>query len=147
MKTPTHSIVINRNGTYDVALMTGQNGTEVNTTFGPYDTYQAACDAAQRDAMERSDSPAIFGAAIEGSPVTSDNIENHEHDKWADLTARDIVSLLQRSQVQQLARAEDCDDAHMERIANKCRNKAAELSYLLGRITAHKMGIRQITND
>ncbi len=64
MKTPTHSIVINLDGSYSVALMTGATGEDVNTTWGTFSTYLDACHSAHRDAEERSGADAVFGINI-----------------------------------------------------------------------------------
>ena len=62
MPNPTHSIVSNQDGSYSVALISADGG--IATTFGPYSTYQAACDGAHRDSQERSGNAAVFGSPI-----------------------------------------------------------------------------------
>lgn len=60
MSNATHRIIDNDNGSYSVALLGGIDNESIVTTFGEYNTFLAAINAAQSDAQERSDSPAIF---------------------------------------------------------------------------------------
>ena len=63
-------------------------------------------------------------------------LENYDHDKWPDLTIEDVIEFLNRDRDRRRTR----NTAHQ-------RGMRSMASYTLDRITAHKMGIRRITND
>ena len=66
------------------------------------------------------------------------SLENVDHDKWPDLTIDDVIAFLNRDRDWRRARADKSE---------RQRGMCQMASYTLDRITAHKMGIRRITND
>ena len=74
--------------------------------------------------------------------MTHYNDDDAPYARYGKLKRKDIVALLNR-RVQFHKRAQEVKDN-----ANEYHKQAErELHYLLGRITAHKMNIRQIGND
>ena len=76
-------------------------------------------------------------------------IQNHDHHKWDDLTAGDIVALVNRKQKAYRENAARYENAKtdLSPFAARCETKANACGHILDRITAHKMGIRKITDD
>ena len=73
--------------------------------------------------------------------------ENYEHDKWPDLTLDDVVAFLNR-ETSHRSRRQCASEKIGDTVgSDKQRGMGMLVHYTLDRITAHKMGIRKITND